>query len=52
MVFQAIPIDSETRLITRASGGDWTANGTHVAATGSTVKRSNLSILSAEYGSG
>jgi hypothetical protein len=52
-VFTSYTIDSETRLITRAnSSSGWTVNGTHVAATGSTVKRSNLSIISAEYGLG
>ncbi|MBN1599240.1 MAG: DUF2341 domain-containing protein, partial [Bacteroidales bacterium] len=46
-------IDAETRLITRAnSSSDWYVNGIHVAASGNTVKRSDLSILSAEYGLG
>jgi hypothetical protein len=51
--FTNYTITTATRLITRIDEfSDWTLNGTHVDATGSTVRRSGLSILSAEYGLG
>jgi hypothetical protein len=46
-------ITPETRLLTRASGSsDWTLNGTHQAASGSTVYRNGINLLSAEYAFG
>ena len=43
-------IIADTRLLTRAnSSSDWTSSGSHVAATGNTIKRDNITTLSAEY---
>jgi len=48
--FSSPPIIASSRLLTRSnSSNDWIADGTHVPAVGNTVKRANISILSAEY---
>lgn len=47
--FTSFTIDPSTRLVTRVnSGSNWFVDGTHVAASGNTAKRTGLSTLSAE----
>ena len=51
--FISFTINSFTRLLTRAnSGSNWTADGSHVTATGSTAKRDSITTLSAQYAFG
>ncbi len=48
--FSAFTITAETRLLTRANYvSDWTNEGTHVSASGSTAYRTGLSSLPAEF---
>lgn len=48
--FTSFPITAATRLLLRpGSSNPWVAQGTHVAAAGSTAKRNALSTLSAQY---
>ena len=43
-------ISAGTRLMTRPDGAtDWTLNGNHADATGTTIRRNNVSTLSAEF---
>jgi len=45
--FTTFPIVDATRVLTRANGTvPWSADGTHVAGSGNTASRSNISILS------
>ena len=45
--FTTFPIVDATRVLTRANGSvPWSADGTHVAGSGNTASRSNISILS------
>ncbi|MDA3819172.1 MAG: hypothetical protein PF590_01665, partial [Candidatus Delongbacteria bacterium] len=48
--FSSFPIDTETRLLTRAgSGSNWTNEGTHVNAVNPTAKRTGLTTFLAHY---
>ncbi|MGC9330811.1 MAG: T9SS type A sorting domain-containing protein [Bacteroidales bacterium] len=48
--FSSFPIDTETRLLTRAgSGNNWTNEGTHVNAVNPTAKRTGLTTFLAHF---
>ncbi|MEN8228249.1 MAG: hypothetical protein ABFS38_08855, partial [Bacteroidota bacterium] len=51
--FSSFTIDGSTRVLTRSDGGSsWSAEGTHVAASGTIAQRSGLYTLPAEYALG
>ncbi len=51
--FNGFTINDNTRLLTRASAvSPWSLHGSHSARVGNTIKRTNLSILSAQYSFG
>jgi hypothetical protein len=51
--FTSFPISAETRLLSRsASDADWTASGSHVAASMNTISRDNVGILTGQYAVG
>ncbi|MEN8157589.1 MAG: hypothetical protein ABFS10_11620, partial [Bacteroidota bacterium] len=51
--FSSFTIDGSTRVLTRSDGGSaWSAEGSHISATGSIAERSGLSTLPAEYALG